>query len=125
MQPDLFDLGRLQDMLDAARAVREYLAGRTLAQCMADQILRDAVERRVEIIGEAASRVSANFRGLHPEIPWRQIIATRNILVHNYARVDYAILHRIVVVHVPEMIERIEAILPPPPPDPLPEPREG
>ncbi len=125
MQPDLFDLGRLQDMLDAARTVREYLADRTLEQLVGDPILRDAVERRVEIIGEAASRMSPAFRERHPQIPWRQIIATRNILAHNYARINYTILHRIVATHVPEMIARIEAILPPPPPDPLPEPTEG
>ena len=121
MQPDLFDLGRLQDMLDAARLAREYLGERTLDQFVADRILRDAIERRVEIIGEAASRISAEFRTRHPDIPWRQIVATRNILVHNYAAVDHVILHRIVVTHLPDMIARIEAILPPAPPDPLPE----
>jgi uncharacterized protein with HEPN domain len=125
MQPDLFDLGRLQDMLDAARTVHEYLAGKTLEQLISDGILRDAVERRIEINGEAASRILPDFRGLHPEIPSRQIIATRHILAHNYAQIDYTILHRIVVSHVPEMIARIEAILPPPPPDPLPETTEG
>ncbi len=125
MQPDLFDLGRLQDMLDAARVVSEYLAGKTMEQLVSDRILRDAVERRVEIIGEAASRISPGCRNLHPQIPWRQIIATRNILAHNYAQINYTILYRIVVTHVPEMIGWIEAILPPPPADPLPETTEG
>ena len=125
MEADLFDLGRLQDMLDAARLAREYLGGRTLEQLMADRILRDAIERRVEVIGEAASRISSAFRDLHPQIPRRQIIATRNIIVHNCARVNHTILHEIVVTHLPEMIQRIEAILPPPPPDPLPETTEG
>jgi uncharacterized protein with HEPN domain len=125
MQPDLFDLGRLQDMLDAARVAREYLSKRTLEQFVADRILRDAIERRVEIIGEAASRISTEFKSRHPEIPWRQIVATRNILIHNYAAVDPTILHGIVVTHLPDMVARIEAILPPPPPDPLPETTEG
>lgn len=124
MQLDLFDLGRLQDMLSAARTVRDYLADTTVTELVANPILRDAVERRVEIIGEAASRVSPDFRTRHPQIPWRQIIATRNILAHNYGRIDHVILHRIVVTHVPVMIAQIEAILPPPPPDPLPEPKE-
>jgi uncharacterized protein with HEPN domain len=125
MQPDLFDLGRLQDMLDAARAAKEYLGERTLEQLLADRMLCDAIERRIEIIGEAASRISSAFRVEHAEIPWRQIIATRNILVHNYAQVSHVILHGIVAGHLPEMIMRIEAILPPPPPDPLPETTEG
>ena len=125
MQPDLFDLGRLQDMLVAARIARDYLGERTLDQFVADRILCDAIERRVEIIGEAESRVSSGCRARHPQIPWRQIVATRNILVHNYAAVDHTILHRIVVTHLPDMIAQIEAILPPPPPDPLPETTEG
>ncbi len=124
MQPDLFDLGRLQAMLSAARTVHDYLSDTTVTELVANPILRDAVERRVEIIGEAASRVSLDFRARHPQIPWRQIIATRNILAHNYGRIDHVTLHRIVVTHVPVMIGQIEAILPPPPPDPLPEPTE-
>ncbi len=125
MQPDLFDFGCLQDMLDAARAVHEYLAGKTADELIKAHVLRDAVERRVEIIGEAASHISPGFRAEHPQIPWRQIIATRNILAHHYGGIDHVILHRIVITHIPVMIAQIEAILPPPPPDPLLEPSEG
>jgi uncharacterized protein with HEPN domain len=59
----------LWDMLTAARAVALFARGRTLAEYEADLLLRSAVERQIEIIGEAARRVSAEFQAAHPVIP--------------------------------------------------------
>lgn len=82
MQPESKDAAYLWDMLDAAQAIREFVATRSFEDYEADRMLRGAVERHLEIIGEAANKVSRGFRAAHPEIPWQRIIAQRNILAH-------------------------------------------
>src|SRR5208337_5157136 len=75
MQPEAKDAAYLWDMLDAACAVQEFVASRSLSDYLTDRMLRGAVERHLEIVGEAASRVSRSFRAGHPEIPWQRIVA--------------------------------------------------
>jgi uncharacterized protein with HEPN domain len=86
------------------------------------------VERHIEIIGEAAARVwsrascrlrdlSRAFRAAHPDIPWRRIIAQRNILAHEYGEIDDALVWRVAIVRLPELISLLERIVPPPPPE--------
>ena len=87
----------------------------TFKEYLADENLRLAVERRIEIIGEAAGCVSLAFREAHPQIPWRKIIAQRNILAHQYGEVDDEILWRVATVSVPELITLVEPLVPPPP----------
>ena len=82
LRPDAQDTCYLWDMLKYAERVLE-LTGRTHfeAYCQ-DWMLQLAMERAIEVIGEAASKVSQAFRMAHPEIPWRRIIDQRNFLVH-------------------------------------------
>lgn len=111
----------LLDMLDAARAVGRFLAGKTQQDYREDELLRSAVERKVEIIGEVARRLSKSFTDAHPAVPWRQVMGTRHILAHDYDAVDHAILWRIATVYVPNLVVQIESFLPPPPPNPEPD----
>ena len=74
MQPDQRDAAYLWDMLDAAQMVEQLSSGLDFTQYSIDRRTQLAVERSLEIIGEAAGRVSALFQNAHPEIPWRQII---------------------------------------------------
>jgi uncharacterized protein with HEPN domain len=122
-RPAANDAAHLLDMLEAARAIDRFLAGKTLEQYQQDELLRAAVERKVEIIGEAARRLSNHLTDAHPGIPWRRIMGTRHILAHDYDTVDHAILWRIATTYVPELIGQIQPLLPPPPPDP--EPGDG
>ncbi len=69
-------------ILDAARQVREFVRGVTPGDYMRDRMRQLAVERAVETVGEAARLVSESFRARHPQIPWRLIIAQRNVLAH-------------------------------------------
>jgi uncharacterized protein with HEPN domain len=64
----------------------------------------DAVCRNLEIIGEAATKLDPEFRQLHPEIPWRSMIGTRNVLIHAYDRVDPALLGDIVERDIPNLL---------------------
>jgi len=117
MQPEAKDAAYLWDMLDAAHAVQSFVASRSFEDYERDRMLRGAVERHLEIIGEAANRVSRGFRAAHPEIPWRQIIAQRNVLTHEYGQIDDALIWRVVTARIPELISQLERIMPPLPPE--------
>lgn len=66
----------------------------------------------VQVIGEAARKVSAEFQGEHPEIPWQRIIGMRHRIVHDYMHVDEDILWQVVTKDLPELLPLLEAILP-------------
>ena len=118
MPLDQSDAGYLWDMLEAARGIVGAVATLTLEQYRADENLRLATERRIEIIGEAAGRVSPGVQRAHPEIPWRSIIAQRHVLAHEYGDVDDELIWTVATVHVPQLIVQLEELIPPPPPDP-------
>jgi len=88
MRPEERDAGRLPNMLEHARGVTCIVAGKTLEDYLRDETLRLVAERRLEIIGEAARRVSSAFRAAHPELPWSSIIAQRNPLIHGYSEIQ-------------------------------------
>src|SRR5439155_39785 len=111
----LRDAAWLLDMLTAARAVESFVAGRTFEQYVADLMFRSAVERQVEIIGEAARGLSDTFRTTHPEIPWPAIMAQRHRLAHEYGEIDNALIWQVATFHVPQLIKQIEPLIPPPP----------
>jgi uncharacterized protein with HEPN domain len=121
MRPEDRDAALLLDMVEHARRACRYVQDRTLDQYRVDDMLRDAVNRVVQVIGEAAAKVSRQFREAHPEIPWRPIIAQRHILVHEYGRIDDDKIWRVATVYAPQLISLVEPLLPPPPADPLPE----
>ena len=103
MQPETRDPAYLWDMLDAAKTVVTILSGKTKDDWDNDIVLRMAVERGIEIIGEAARRVSKTFTNQHPEIPWSTIISQRNILIHEYGRIDHDQLYRTAIQDVPKL----------------------
>lgn len=118
MRPEERDAAYLWDMLDAARLIEGFTTGVRFEQYMDDRKLQLAVERALEIIGEAARRVSEEFKDSHPEIPWRAIIAQRNVLAHEYGEIKQDRIWRVVLSHIPELISQVEPIIPPSPPEP-------
>jgi len=117
MPPEDADAACLWDMLDAARAVQDFVAGRPFSDYLEDRMLRGAVERHVEIIGEAARKVSRAFRNSHPEIPWHPIVAQRHVLAHDYGDIEHRLIWAVATVHIPELISMLEPLVPPPPSD--------
>lgn len=71
----------------------------------------DAVCRNLEIVGEAATRLDAEFRLAHDNVPWRSIIGTRNLLIHAYDQVNPAILGNIVERDIPDLLQAVESLL--------------
>jgi uncharacterized protein with HEPN domain len=110
MQPETRDPACIADMLAAARGIVRTLAGVPLSRYQADEDLRHAVERKLEIMGEAARRVSDSLRDRHPEIPWRAVIGQRNVLIHGYDEIDDARVWRLAAEHIPQVIAQLEAI---------------
>ena len=117
MRPEDRDAGYLWDMLDAARTVRDSTTGLELDECSADRKLQLAVERAIEIIGEAARLVSASFKEQHPKVPWQQIIAQRHVLAHDYGEISHDRIWLVATRRIPDLIDQLEPLLPPPPAD--------
>ncbi|MGD9789029.1 MAG: DUF86 domain-containing protein [Phycisphaerales bacterium] len=117
MRPNGKDAALLWDMLVYARTVRRLVAGKTLNEYLADEMLRLATERAIEIIGEAAYHVSDEFRHAHADIPWRAIAGQRHILAHEYGALDHVKVWKVATEHVFDLISKIEPLVPPPPAD--------
>jgi uncharacterized protein with HEPN domain len=113
MIADEDDLAYLWDMRQAARDAVSILAEKSKAEWVADKVTRLAVERTVEIVGEAARHVSERTRLEHSEIPWRQIIGVRHILAHEYGQIDYDRLFDTVSRDIPALLANLNALLPP------------
>jgi uncharacterized protein with HEPN domain len=117
MRPEERDPAYLWDMREAARDVLRFIEGADFERFASDKMLRYAVERQVTVIGEAARRVSQAFKDQHPEIPWRRIIGQRNILVHEYDRVETERVWRVATEHLPRLASFLDSVIPPPPAD--------
>jgi uncharacterized protein with HEPN domain len=105
------DAVRLRHMLDAARKAVELAAGRSRAQVEADEIGQLALARLLEIVGEAAGKVSPVFRAAHPEMPWAEMGGLRNRLAHAYFDVDLDVLLDVVAKDLPPLILQVKGIL--------------
>lgn len=83
---------RLRHMLDHAREAVALAHGKTKADLLGDRLLQLGFVRLVEVTGEAAGRVSREFRERHPSIPWEDVVGMRHKLIHEYDRVNLDIL---------------------------------
>ena len=110
MRPDERDAAYLFDMLEAAREVTAMHKDVSLDVFLADRVLVRATERTLELIGEAARRVSPETQARLPHIPWREIIGQRNILAHEYGQVDHRLLFNTVSEDMPALIGMLEGL---------------
>jgi uncharacterized protein with HEPN domain len=98
-------------MLDYAMSVQRMVAERSRADLERDEMLRLALTRAIEVIGEAAGKVSASGRDAYPDIPWSQMAAARNRLIHGYDTVNLDILWHIATQDLPPLIGRLQTML--------------
>ena len=108
MSPD--DLIRLRHMAEAAQTALDFCAGRVRADLDTDSMLRMAVLHVVQIIGEAASRLSDAGRAALPGIEWPVMVAMRNRLVHAYFDVNTEILWATVTLSLPDLLSQLRSI---------------
>lgn len=100
----------IQDMIVCAEKVQTFTQNFDQAGFVASDLHYDATLRNLELIGEAATHVPISVRDAHPYIPWRQIIATRNRLIHAYLGIDNDILWSIVQHDIPQLLPQLYAL---------------
>ncbi len=101
------DVVRLKHMLDAATKAITYFANKSRKDLETDEILSLALVRLIEVIGEAASKIKIETQIRHSSIEWRDIIGTRNRLIHAYEAVNLDILYQIVNTDLPILITKL------------------
>jgi uncharacterized protein with HEPN domain len=98
-------------MLQAATEASDFFRNVSLEQFLSDRGLQLIIERELEIVGEAARRVSEAFRTANPQIPWRAI-SQRNVLAHEYGDIDPELVWKVMALDVPRLVSALEALLP-------------
>jgi len=100
----------IDDMRRFTEKALVYTAGHTRERFIADSVIYDATLRNLELIGEAATRIPDTVRSGHPAIPWRQIIATRNRLIHGYLGIDDDTIWSIIEGDLPRLLVQLRQI---------------
>ena len=98
-------------MMDYSRETVDIAQDYSRADLDTNRILRFALIKVVETIGEAASRVPDDFRSRYPEVPWQDTRSLRNRLVHEYDRINLDTLWDVIQNHIPPLIEQLEALI--------------
>jgi uncharacterized protein with HEPN domain len=108
MRPDrLF----LSDIVGAADAIVGHIAGRSEIALATDRTARAAVLHELTVIGEAAARVSTETRRRHPEVPWAEVVAFRNVVIHEYFGLSWPIIWVTATEDVPDLRSKVQRIL--------------
>jgi uncharacterized protein with HEPN domain len=107
------DAGLLLDMLLAARDARSFIEGLDESAFLASRLHQNATIRALEIVGEAAGKISAATRAAHPEISWREITGMRHRLIHDYDEVRLDVVWRTVRDDLGPLIAILEGLIPP------------
>ena len=105
------DLSRLHHMQDAAREAIDFISGKTRTDLDNNRMLVLAIVKDLEIIGEAAGRISAECRARHPEIPWSVMIGMRNRLTHAYFSIDLDIVWDTVTNNLAPLVDQLERVI--------------
>lgn len=108
MQPE--ERVRWRHMIDAATDALGFVTGRGRADLDDDRMLLFAVVRALEIIGEAASKITPQTRAAHPEIPWPALIGMRNRIVHAYFDINTEIVWVAVTQEIPALLSQLRAV---------------
>ena len=107
------DRRRLRQMLDTVRRIHHMVHGVARARFDNDEVRQLAVLHLIQVLGEAASRVSADFREAHPELPWNQMAGMRNRIVHGYDDVDADIVWRVATEDLEPVMAGLERMVAP------------
>lgn len=102
---------RLRHMLDAANKAMALIQGRSRADLDNDETMALALVRLIEILGEAANNVPQHLKDENPQIAWRQMVATRNRLIHGYFDIDLDVIWSIVTRDVPPLVTALKQLL--------------
>ena len=104
------DLVRLRHMMDSAMEAVELIHGKSRSDLDTNRVLSLALVRLLEILGEAASKVTTGTRQKTPTIPWSQIVSLRHRLIHGYDTINMDILWKILTDDLPPLIAQLQRI---------------
>ncbi|MBR1424366.1 DUF86 domain-containing protein [bacterium] len=101
----------LEDIANSLDKIFKYTDNINFQEFMSSDIVRDAVERNFEIIGEAVKNLSNDFRNQYPHIPFKQVAGMRDKLIHDYFGVDYEIIWQTIIAKLPEFSKEIKKLI--------------
>ena len=104
------DRVRLRHMIEVAESAMRFIAGRQRTDLEEDRMLLFALVRAIEVLGEAASRMSDEMRTTHTSIPWRAIIGMRKRLIHAYFEINTEIVWQTVTQEIPALLPQLRAL---------------
>lgn len=104
------DRVRLLHMIEAAESVAQFVAGRSRDDLDRDRMLLFAVVHAIEILGEAASKISPETRAGTPQIPWGAIVSMRNRLIHGYFDINKTIVWKTATEEIPALVPQMQAL---------------
>jgi uncharacterized protein with HEPN domain len=103
MSEDKDNLVYVHHMVDAIKKIEKYLEGIDYETFSSNDMIFDAVTRELEIIGEASNNIDEDFQRQYPNIPWRKVIGTRNLLIHEYFGINKKVIWDACQVDIPEL----------------------
>ncbi|MGC1306479.1 MAG: HepT-like ribonuclease domain-containing protein [Phormidesmis sp.] len=98
----------LLDMVRAMKAIATFVQHKTFEDYLNDLLFRSAVERQLEILGEAANRLKPEFQAEHPAVDWSNVVGLRNVIIHQYDEIDYENIWKIATDRVPLLLVQIQ-----------------
>ncbi|HAZ28402.1 MAG TPA: hypothetical protein DCY48_01340 [Candidatus Magasanikbacteria bacterium] len=104
-------LAYLHDIQESIEHIEAYTQPHTFESFVRDQQIQDAVVRRIEIIGEAVKQLPLAIRHTYPEIPWRDVAGMRDILIHEYYRVDLPTAWEVAIRDLPKLKRQIQNLI--------------
>jgi len=107
-----FNKASLIDILNSAESIIHYITNKSKSDFYENEIIQDAVIRRIEIIGEASNRISEDIKTRFSDLPWKKMKAMRNILIHMYDELDLEIVCETIAKDIPFLIKKIKEIIP-------------
>ena len=102
----------LAHVLECIERIQSYTSGGR-SEFMDSPLIQDAVIRNFQMIGESTKRLADDFRSAHPEIPWKQMAAFRDVLIHDYLEVNIQQVWRVIEIELPTIKQTIAGMLPP------------
>lgn len=111
MRGTLGDRVRIEHMLDAIDLIRSFGPGFNVERFDSDAMLRSAVSMQLGINGEAANALSAELHAAFPSVPWRNIVGSRNRIIHDYFGLRTQVIAEIVVIHLPILEQELIRVL--------------
>jgi uncharacterized protein with HEPN domain len=101
------DLAFIEHILDSINAIKEFSENISKEELISNRLKQSAIVREIEIIGEAVKNISENLKNKHQEIKWKEIVGTRDKMIHHYFGVDLNIIWDIIKINLPDLKDKI------------------